>query len=51
MTGIYAICCAGDVAHVRDAVMDVMADESYHLASEANQICYLKNCNSHHKIP
>ena len=28
-----------DVTHVRDAVMDMMADESYHLPSETNQIC------------
>ena len=27
------------MAHVRDAAMDMMADESYHLPSEANQIC------------
>ena len=27
------------MAHVRDAIMDMMADESYHLPSEANHIC------------
>ena len=31
--------CIDDVAHIRDAIMDMMADESYHLSSEANQIC------------
>ena len=31
--------CTDDVTHVRDAIMDMMADESYHLPSEANQIC------------
>ena len=31
--------CVDDVAHVRDAIMDMMADESYHLPSEANQMC------------
>ena len=36
---MFLFVCTDDVAHVRDAVMDMMADESYHLPSEVNQIC------------
>ena len=39
MAKICDIFCTDDVTHVRNAIMDMMADESYHLPSEANQIC------------
>ena len=35
----YDLICDYDVAHFCDAMIDMMADESYHLPSEANQIC------------
>ena len=31
--------CVGDVAHVHDALMDIMADESFQFPTEANQTC------------
>ena len=36
---IIGVCFVGNVAHVRDALMDMMADESFHLPTEANHTC------------